>query len=313
MSSVRARRPAKWWSSPLAAVFALLVIVVAACGAQPAAIPFPEDVAEEAIAEICELLAEGVLPEGMDQDTYDQLIAGYRPLCEQLGILLPPGSTPSMPGDPGAGAGARPDADPDGDDSSRNGVLGDDADWVDADPFDDEVRRRAVEAGPQCDAAALDLSMSEVAKAPAIGPMGSPPFDAELAKEQHRAPGFCLAEPYRSQWFLIADAYEPLWDFMATYAAASNQDFEAMVALGEQAAELESDLARLQSDEIQDAMASTEEFFAEVRASGEWDDYETASPWGRWWDSDEFRNFWSQAQQAAAMGGAVIPDLPEVP
>lgn len=75
--------------------------------------------------------------------------------------------------------------------------------------------------------------MSEVAKAPTVGPLASPEFDAELAKEQHRAPGCCLPEPYRFEWFLIAAAYEAVFDLLGAYATASNQGLEAIIELGE--------------------------------------------------------------------------------
>lgn len=306
-------RRAKPWRSLIVA----FAVVLTACGGTPAPpIGAPEDVAGEELAEICELLAEGVPPEGMDQDAYDELLAGYRILCDQVGAPLPPGATPGgpdVPSDDGVAADGGSGEYADGD-AARNGAADvDDQGWADADPADEELRRRAIAAGPQCDPATLDLSMSEVAKAPAIGPVGSPPFDAELAKEQYRAPGQCLPEPYRSQWFLVADAYDPVFDLLEAYAAASNQGFEALVELGEQMGEYEARLARLHSDDVQAAIASTQAFFAELQQTGAWDEHEADSPWGRWWDAPEFRDFWSRAQDFGAWSGVPVPDLPDEP
>lgn len=295
------------------AVGLVVAMALGACGgAQPPVFGGPDDLEGLELAEICDLLSEADRPATMPVEAYDALIASFAVMCAQLGIQLRPSGAPSNGGAAGGGGssadrrdGATTDQQGDGD--RTDGHL------IGADPFDDDVRRRAIEQGPQCDLAAVDLSMSEVMKAPAIGPMGSPPFDAALAKEQYRAPGLCLPEPYRSEWLVIAAAYEPLFDLLEAYADASNQGFEALVGLGERIAEIEPQLAALESAEVQSAVASTDAFFAELRETGAWDAYDTASPWGRWWDSSEFRQLWSDAQSAAALGGALLPDLPVVP
>lgn len=293
----------------------LVLVLVVACGggAEDPAFGTPDDLNDREIAELCELLASAELPEGMTRETYDELVARFAVLCAQIGVPLPLAGG-SSPGGPTAG-GVTPNGDADGDGAADHRADGarSDSHLIGQDPVDDDVRRRAIAAGPQCDLASVDLSMSEVMKAPAIGPMGSPPFDAALATKQYRAPAQCLPEPYRSEWLVIAAAYEPLFELLEAYAAASNQGFESLVELGEQLADIEARLAALESDEVQSAIAATEMFFDELRATGAWDEHGAASPWGRWWDSDEFRELWSDSQWAAARGGAQLPDLPNVP
>ena len=312
-SAVQSRR----WRAPnvrsLAVGLVFAMVLVACGGAEPPVFGGPDDLEGLELPEICDLLAEAERPETMTEEAYDALIASFVALCAQLGVELPPAGGPSAGGPGSGGAGSGQDG--------RNGDAADqhgdasrtDSHLIGADPFDDDVRRRAIEEGPQCDLSVVDLSMSEVMKAPAIGPMGSPPFDAALAKEQYRAPGLCLPEPYRSEWLVIATAYEPLFDLLEAYAAASNQGFEALVGLGERIGEIEPQLAALESAEVQSAVASTEAFFDKLRATGAWDEADTASPWGRWWDSSEFRQLWSDAQSAAARSGALLPDFPVVP
>lgn len=291
----------------------VVAMVLVACGAGQPAFDGPEDLEGLDPDEICELLAEAERPETMTEEAFDELIAAFALMCAQLGVPLPPSGAPSN-GGAGVGGAAPGAEDRDGDraDQRGNGTRTD-SDLIGADPFDDDVRRRAIEAGPQCDMAEVDLSMSEVMKAPAIGPMGSPPFDAELAKEQYRAPALCLPEPYRSEWLVVAAAYEPMFDLLEAYAAASNQGFEALVGLGERIAEIEPQLAALESDEVRSATASTQAFFEELRATGDWDEYETASPWGRWWEGEAFQQLWLETQRDAARGGVQLPDIPSVP
>jgi len=293
------------------------VLVVACGGTDESPFGVPGDLDESELIEVCELLASGEVPEGMTGRAYEELIAGFSLLCEQVGVPLPPaGGFPS--GGSSAGGAAPPgDSERDGQGGSATDPRADgsrtDSALIGLDPFDEDVRRRAVAAGPQCDLNAVDLSMSEVMKAPAIGPMGSPPFDAALAIEQYRAPALCLPEPYRSEWLVIAAAYEPVFEFLEAYATASNAGVEALVALGAQFADLETRLSALASDEVRSAVASTEFFFAELRSTGAWDQFDTASPWGRWWDSAEFRELWADAQWAAGFSGIRLPDLPIVP
>jgi len=293
------------WSRWIAA--AAVVALVAACGSSvDDLLELPDD----ELAEVCTLLAEGEVPEGFDDDMFDEIVERLRERCFELQIPVDAGGVGG--GGPGT-AGAATGGDRSGADGAdrRNGT-GAELD-AEADPFDDDVLRRAIEAGQQCDPGQLDLSMSEVMKTPAIGPTGSPSFDAELAKQQYRAPGLCLPEPYRSQWLLVADAYAPLFDFMEAYAIASNSGFEALVGLGERAATLESDLAHLQSEEVQRAAEASERFFEELATTGAWDDQVVDEPWGQWWMEDDFQQYWRDSQDAIARAGGFLPDLPTVP
>jgi len=297
----------------------VLTLAVACSGGAEDAVPgVPDDWDGRDVAEICELLAAAELPEGMSQDTYEELLEGFRLLCDRIGVPLPPSGGPTGGGGDGptsGSGGATAGGDAGGGSTDGQGADGGrtDAELIGLDPFDDDVRRRAIAAGPQCDPASVDLSMSEVMKAPAIGPMGSPPFDAALAIEQYRAPALCLPEPYRSEWLVIAAAYEPVFELLEAYSDASNRGPEALIELGAQLADIEQRLSALGSAEVESAVAAMVAFFDELRSSGAWDAYDEASPWGSWWDSAEFREFWSDAQSVGAWSGLRVPDLPAPP
>jgi len=112
----------------------IAVLVMAACGPgdpAPWSIGLPDgEIGHDELVEICELLAEGVPPEGMDQETYDDLVDAYRHLCEQVDVLLPPaagGPFGASNGAPGGPATSRDDAHgAQGDGSTGLGEVGSD-------------------------------------------------------------------------------------------------------------------------------------------------------------------------------------------
>ena len=87
-----ARDPASRWL--IGGIVA--AIVVGGCG--PSDTPLADlgspdgEIGHDELVEICEQLREADLPDGIDESTFDELVGAYRLSCDEVGVLLPPGT-----------------------------------------------------------------------------------------------------------------------------------------------------------------------------------------------------------------------------